>query len=174
MAFALPSAGEDVLVTFTFDGLNKSVQRQYRVKWNTDLATTLADALALGGLIQPLTDAGVAEGVITIPIVDAAAVAPVANQPVFDNAVLSLQLDTSGDGKNPYGTLTIPAPSNTIMAGTVGPSSNIVNMSNADVEAFIDAFEPTGTATLSDHQTVLAAGVHSGKRIAKKGKYETP
>ena len=70
---------------------------------------------------------------------------------------------------NETAVLTIPAPDPGIFVASTGPSSNVVDISDTAVAAYLELFSNTGVATISDGELINPTGA-VGKRIHKKSR----
>lgn len=168
MGFELPSSGAILVSALFYDEAQNVTRRSFTVPWDTDLATTLANAIALLAEVEPLTDAKVVASV-TIQLVQNPEVGAQAGSEVENCAALSCVLDTDATHTTPYHTLDIPAPKIGLFLASSGPNKNVIDTTDADILAFIAQFAATtGVAVVSDNQTI--ASLAAGKRVHKRSR----
>jgi len=67
-------------------------------------------------------------------------------------------------------TLYVPSPKQDIFIAATGDGANIVDVSNADVLAFVDLFDTEGFCYISAAPNRTAGGIRSGIRVTHKSK----
>lgn len=169
MAFGL-TAVPAVVVTLSFtDEAGNSTQKRVTLPWDTDLATTLANAADVADAYQAISD-GVVTVSVGVPLTDDAPVTAGVGSEVENRAALSLRLVTDANHLQTTQTLEVPAPKIGIFQGTSGPAKNIVDIADALVTGLVALYRETGgVATIGDGQFVQdgATGIASGKRVHK-------
>lgn len=91
---------------------------------------------------------------------------------------MALVLSGSGPGQTEKATFEIPAPIDAMFVASFGENYNIVNMANADLQAWLALYDAgfgvAGSFTLSDQQTALDytdASLNKGKRVHKGSRH---
>ena len=87
---------------------------------------------------------------------------------------MALVLSSFGPGQTTFGGFEIPAPIDALFVATFGPNYNIVNIAQADLQAWLALYDSGlgigGSFTLSDQQTALDytdVSLNEGKRVHK-------
>lgn len=167
MPFELPTSG-DITVNATFyDEAQNSTYRSITIPWDTDLATTLANAIDVLDDLYPATDAQVM-ATVRLSLVQNPIVPAQAGSEVENCAAVTCTLVTDATHKTPYHTVEIPAPKIGMFVGTTGPNKNVVNTAAAILVNFLSHFEVGEQAVLSDFQNI--ASIDSGKRVHKRSR----
>lgn len=156
--------------TFSFEFLGtdgKSVTRRFHSQEVTDVSEAAELAILKQQLedmrtaINELTDANIGDYGMQVQGDQAVGTLP-ADANVKE--IVSLTLDiTEPNEPQKYATVSLPAPSDDIFAGATGPNLNIVDISNADVLAFVQ--ELIDNCLVSDGEEVVAlvSGVRGGR-----------
>lgn len=163
---ALVTDGYDLYVTLMDSGLNQATL-SYALD-AVDAATAAASAATILAALQLITQAEVKAYAISERFIENTLVVPVANVHVENIANVVVQLTTSPLKK---ANIKIPAPSPDIFLATTGAGSNVVDVLDTDLQAYVDIWRETGgLATLSDGETVEDAltGIISGKRTHRQ------
>lgn len=174
MAFVAPGAGSRFALTAMFtdvDGL--PAQRVYELPFNTDIPTTIDNAIALLADLQALSGLRLAEANLGVPLVDAVAPAADANGFRFKKGLIDVNLVVvPGGSQDETGQLNVPSPTDAALVAPTGPSSYIIDVGDALVTAFVDNFKATGVATLSDGQNVVPgpspASISGGRIVTSR------
>lgn len=153
MPFQLPTGGvQKLTLTFSDDGGDTST-KIVDVPWDTDLATTMANAIALANLYKPVTNGGLAAEMRVI-FTDSAPQLPAINSKVNTKAGISMTLLTTGNQTQDSITLEIPSPDAALRLALTGPQKYIVDVANADLVALTNEYKTGGTAVIGDGQEV--------------------
>lgn len=167
MAFALPTAGDRLNLKLYFTDIRgQDSKRDVEIPFDTDIATTLANALAVAALYAAVTGAKCEKGTVIVPLFDAVAAAAVTGSEVSQDAQLSVTLDITGTSKTPTGIISFPAPLDAVRVATTGKQSLLVNTGQADIVALYTAFTAGNEATVSDGQ--VATALDAGKIWPRK------
>lgn len=151
-------------IKFT-DIADDETSRKVQIKWDTDLPTTLANALAHAVLWAAVTKSGVEKMTVTLEYLDTdPADAGAENE---EQAHVVLRLAT-----NPPTALTkravleIPAPAASLHMTSTGPGYNQIDITDADLVALFADFQAAGNAFISHGQsaTVLESGIIHHKK----------
>lgn len=70
---------------------------------------------------------------------------------------------------NKSAVITIPAPNVGIFTGTTGPAFNIVDISDAALQTFLQLFDGSGPVTISDGESIVVSSA-VGRRVHKKSR----
>ncbi len=139
--------------------------RKVQVKWDTDLATTLANALAHAGLWAAASKSGVERLSVTLDYLDTdPADAGAENQEV---AHVVLKLATSPPtALTKRAVLEIPAPAAGLHLTSTGPGYNQVDITDASLVALFADFQAAGNVYISHGQsaTLLESGIIHHKK----------
>lgn len=151
-------------VTMSDEGYNSATKAFFLSSATVaDSITEAADVLAE---LVPLTAAKVDHYTLGIHYADGAAAAAVAERHVEDRASIILRLVTDANHKQEFQTIEIPAPAPELFMASTGPGKNIVDVTNADLLAFVALYQAAGPLTIGDGQKVVATDpILSGKRI---------
>lgn len=170
MAFAVGGAGERVKMFLRFldNKGQKPVWRQFDVKWDTDLATTIANAVAAADVIALVTGMECSLGHVQVEIVDAVAVGAEAGSTRFEDGIFTMVLDTTGEGKTPYGNVRIPFPKATLRSNPTGQGYWQLNTSDAAITNLVALYTAAGDLSLNDGQ--IADSLQGAKVVPVKGK----
>lgn len=147
-------------VTLVDQGAQSST-RTYRLRdAQADDASVTASTLL--GYIEALTRCEVTAFRVSQVWVEDSIALPTDAQ-LEDNVVLTVDI-----ASNPLkrATLSLPAPQDAIFVGATGPNNNVVDLTNADVLAFVDAFKSAGVASISDGEDV--GQVLDGVRVHRR------
>jgi len=128
----------------------------------TDISLAGAVATSIIAKLNAVTDSAVASYFYGEVFVENALALPAAGVQNENQAILTAQVVGQ---PNKSAVVTIPAPVIGIFTNTSGKGANIVDMSDADLLAYLGIFDPTGgnEAYISDGEQIVAAGA-SGKR----------
>lgn len=146
--------GGQFLVTLTFrdsgnDLTNKTIQIQA-----ADMTAALADAATIAGLYAAVSDASIDKYAVTQVFTEnAPEVFTDATVRNSNQAVLTVSLASDVNKK---ATIVIPAPTPDVFTAATGEGSDIVDITNTDVIALIEAYQVAGEAYLSDGENVHA------------------
>jgi hypothetical protein len=152
MAYQLTQ--DAVFATFEFEDADGNITtRRIQLVWNTDLATTLAQAALIGASLQVITDAAVNKFTVSLEYEqDAPAARGGENQEV---AHLVIALNTTPPAQlSKTKVFELPAPDVAIRVSPTGPGSNLIDTNNADLTTFLAHFLPAGEAYWSHGQTM--------------------
>lgn len=132
----------------------------------TDHATATTDAGTILTALDAVTDSVVSGYRIVEVYGEDAFAFPSAGVENENQASLTLNIDGVGLKKANY---KIPAPVIGLFTAPTGSGANVVDVSDAALNTFIDVFETGGIATLSDGETLNpTTPIDSGKRISAK------
>jgi len=161
---AYVNQGFTFFYTFVDQGGNASTLRFDAL--SADYTTALLDVETVRQRLQALTRASLRAYGITDTFVDDAFVYPTGNVEIEDKASITVNLE----GLSKRANVRIPAPVDSIFTTATGPGFNVVNGSNADVQAFLSIFQTTGgVCTISDGETVDdSTPFQAGKRVSVK------
>ncbi len=169
MTFALPGVGDRIVVKTKYvDEAAQIAQTDTEIPFDTDLTTTINNAIAHVDLLATLSGALVDTASITITITDAVAAAAAAKSDVGHDGQLVITLDTTGASKTKAGVVHVPAPKDGVRVATTGKQFYLLNTGHADVLALFANFQAAGDATISDGQKALA--ISSGEIRASRRK----
>lgn len=166
MAFALEQ--DDIWVRVLFkDRDEQETGRSFQIRWNTDLATTITGAITLVTAIAALSKSEVAEFSLLLPHIDGAAsvAADTAENNEVGKIVMSLAVDPP-TALNETSTIGVPAPADGIRLSTLGPGSNIIDLTDSAVTDILAVFATGGQGYLSHGQdalTLLKGYVHHAR-----------
>jgi hypothetical protein len=133
-----------------------------------DLATDIAELTGAGGLLADLeavTDAKVVG--YSAGVMFAEDGSPYAGAGVNIEEVAEVVAKIDGE-PDKYGILRIPAPASGIFLAGPGESANLLDQSDADLQAYLANFESGGLVTMSDGENIAdsaTVGNWKGKRI---------
>jgi hypothetical protein len=164
---ALVSKGTYLNVTLADEAGNRS-NMQYALDYATlgALSIGMADVLGIITDLEAVTDAQVVAYNVGETYAEDTDFYGAANSEVENVALISARIDGATPGK--YASLRIPAPNIGIFQGTQGETKNLVDVTDADLRAYLANFEAAGHATVSDGENILDAtvvGNFKGKRI---------
>lgn len=170
MAFAVGGAGTRIKLFLEFKDSfgQRPVWRQFAVDWNTDLANTVNDAVAIADLVQAVSGMLCELGHIQVVINDGTPDPAEANATRFQDGILTFDLDTAGDGKTPFGTVRIPYPKTTVRVAASGTDFYNIDTGNTAVIALADEYLAAGRLTLNDGQK--SESLVGGKVVPVRGK----
>lgn len=172
MAFALPGAGDRIYLQTYYDDIKgQRGKTKVEIPFDTDIATTLANALAHAALQALASGCEVSEASVTIPIVDSAPTAAEAGSSVSEDGQLSVTLDTTGTSKNPTGTIHVPFPVAASRVAASGKQFYLVDTTYGAIANLYASFETGGNATLSDGQ--LATALDAAKVFVVRKRVKT-
>lgn len=168
MALTLEQDAIFVKLYFT-DYAQDVTTRAVQVKWDIDLATTLANAVAHAALWAAVTLAGVERISVILDYLDTdPAEAGAENNEV---AHVALGLVTEAPAKlTKQATLEIPAPDAALHLTATGPGYNQVDITDADLVALFADFEAAGNVFISHGQNAdLLRGGYIHHKVSKLG-----
>lgn len=158
---AIIKKGYFLNVTLQDSGFN-STSKEYALR-GADFAAASTNAASMISALDAVSDAKIARYAISERWYDNAFSAPVAGE-VEELAIISVR--TSG-GNN--ATVEIPAPIAGAFKGTSGTDKNVVDLTNASVDAYLDQFFAIGgSAYISDGESISVA--IEGQRGTKKSR----
>lgn len=160
---ALVADGYSLVVQFVDSGDNVTT-RTYALT-STTPAGAATDALALITDLLAVTTAAIRGYTIGQRFIEDAFSFPL-DVEIEDCAEISAYI-VGHPGKS--ASVNIPAPNIGIFVGSTGKNRNIVDTTDAAVQAFLSNFGNTGVATLSDGE-IINPTTASGKRIHKKSR----
>ena len=143
-----------IFVSYEFeDADGDKTSRRIQLVWDTDLATTLTNAVAISASLQAITDAAVNKFTVMLDYVeDTPAARSGENQEV---AHLVLGLNTNPpEALSKTKAFDLPAPVVGIRVAPNGPGNNLIDIANANLTTFLAHFLPAGEAYLSHGQTL--------------------
>lgn len=172
MAFAIGGVGDRVKMFLRFLGNDgqRAVWRQFDVKWDTDLATTLANATAVADIVANVSGMEVSLGHVQVDITDASPDAAENNATRFQDGIFTFQLDTTGQGKSPYGNVRIPYPKLALRVAATGSGLYQILVNNAAITALEDEYLAAGRLTLNDGQSAI--DLEGAKVVPVRGKVQ--
>lgn len=148
---------------------NKSTMRFDLTKADlTDVATDIADLTGAGGLLADLE--AVTDGKVvsySVGVMFAEDGSPYADAGVNVEEVAEIVAKITGQ-PDKYGVLRIPAPAAGIFLAGPGESANLLDQTDADLQAYLANFESGGLVTMSDGESIAdsaTVGNWKGKRI---------
>jgi len=152
MAYVLTQGS--VFVSYEFeDADGNKATRRIQLAWDTDLATTLANAAAIAASLQAVTDAAVNKFTVGLEYnEDTPAARGGENQEV---AHLVLALNTAPPtALSKTKIFDLPAPVVGVRVAPNGPGSNLIDIADADLTTLLAHFLPAGEAFVSHGQTM--------------------
>jgi hypothetical protein len=161
---ALVSDGFKLNVNLVDKGANIT-SRQYELL-AADAATALTQSTAIIAALNAVTDAvvvgyGFGENFVEDNLVYPLT-AEIENQAFFSAKIVG--------APNKSATLSVPAPIEAIFTSAFGPGNNIVDMSNALVLTYLQLFDNTGPATISDGEQLVVSSASGKRRHVKSNK----
>lgn len=122
---------------------------------SADIGTARTTLLAIAALVDPLTDGVIKSAILRESWDEPTAEYAAAGVQVENQASISVVLEDGGKH-----TLYLPAPVAALFLDTVGENSNIVDLTNADLVAYVEAFtDKTGyTAPGADAVALVSDG----------------
>lgn len=156
----------ELAVTLVDSGLNQSVLRFALVE-ATLYTDALADAQAIVALLEAVSAAEVKGYTVYGRYVEDNLTLPAAGTQVENIAALTCQLEDPTKSV----VVKIPAPAVSIFLASQGAGANIVDVSNANVLAYVDIWQATGAlASISDGEFIAdgSDAILAGKRIHRQ------
>lgn len=165
---ALVQQGWELQVTYAgSDG--KETKRYYEMgPAVTSDAEAQTAASAMLVLINAVTDCVLTGYTIVKRFVENAVSYPAGNVMVQDNALITVNLSNI---PNKSGILRIPGAAVGIFQGTTGAARRRVDLADADLVAFVNAFNAGGNFRLSDGE--YYSGIEEGRRVTVKDNART-
>jgi len=152
MAYLLTQGA--IWATYEFeDADGNKTQRRIQLVWDTDLATTLANAVTIAGSIQAITDAAVNRFTVALEYGEDTPAARGGENQEVAHLALALNLNPP-EALSKTKAFDLPAPGVAIRVAPNGPGSNLIDISNAALTTFLAHFLPAGEAYLSHGQTL--------------------
>ena len=136
------------------DGDGDLTTRKFQLQWDTDLATTLANAAAISASIQAITQAANKRNAMVLSYLEGSPVARGGENQEVAHLVNSLVLNPP-TGLSKTSVIDLPAPTVGIRVAPTGPGSNLVDITDADLATFLAHFLPGGEAYLSHGQDLI-------------------
>jgi len=152
MSFVLTQGS--IFVNYEFeDAAGDKTNRRIQLVWDTDLATTLANAAAIAAAIVPITDAGLNQFTVSLEYKEDTPIAPGGEIQEVAHLVLALNLAPPA-GLSKTKVFELPAPDAGIRVAASGPGKNLIDINAVALGTFLSVFEPAGQAYLSHGQTL--------------------
>jgi hypothetical protein len=164
---AIVSDGFEGTITIMDSGGNTS-SLTYKLVEAAVAADALADLQAILALLLAVTNGVLKSYTFVERFVQDTPIFPTAGVHVENRATVVAQL---ADNPLKTATVIIPAPKDGIFQTDTGPGSNIVDLSDADLLAYIDIWQETGAlASISDGEFITdgVTALRSGKRTHRK------
>lgn len=152
MAFALTQG--NIFVAFELEDADGNITtRRIQLVWDTDMATTLANAAAVAASLRAITDAAINKYTVSLVYDEGTPEVPGGEIQEVAHLVLSLNLNPP-TGLSKTKVFEVPAPTAGIRVAASGPGSNIIDITDADLLTFLTHFEAGNEAYLSHGQTL--------------------
>jgi len=158
---ALTADGFRLVVSLADNGGNISTLTYALVA--ADHVTALADAVIITNALAAVTNAVIVQYAIKTMFAEDGFVYPEAGVENEDKASITVLLKGLGAKK---ANVKIPAPVIGIFTDTKGLGANVVDISDTDLNTYLDIFDDTGEATLSDGEEMDKP--LTGKRISAR------
>lgn len=169
MAFNLPTTGDRISLVATFvDDGGQSTNRTIVVPFDTNIDTSIGNALAIVALMATVSKCAVPTVSVGIDLEDDANPTPAANSNVYLDGRIGVDLVVTANSKTKVGVISFPDPADAVKVATTGVGKWQINLSQADIVALVAAYQAGGDGLLSDGQQVLQS--RTGKINPKKGK----
>jgi len=168
MAGVLEQDGIFVAYQFEDEDGNKTTRR-FQLQWDTDLATTLANAEAMRVSLQAITDAAVNRMIVGLQYDEDSPVARGGENQEVAHLSVSL-VENAPTGMSKTAVIELPAPDAGIRVAPTGPGSNLIDTADAALATFLAHFLPGGEAYLSHGQDMIEiTGGYVHHKESKKG-----
>lgn len=160
---ALGSVGYRLVVNLVDTGANTTT-RTYELD-SADATEAATDAAAVIAALEAVTDCAVAGYTLGEKFVESALTYPAAAE-VENLAEISAKIVGA---PHKSAVFSIPAPNVGIFTGTEGPSFNVVDVADTALMTYMQLFDGSGPASLSDgEQIVVSSAV--GRRVHRKSR----
>lgn len=153
-------AGGFVLNVRLVDSGANEVRKSYKLT-SADAAAAATDALAVINALEAVSALGTKTYAINQIFINDAFALPAAGVQAEAKAVLVMT-----DSVDPAKThiTEIPGPETDVFVTTTGTGANIVDVAHADVITYVNLYDATGEATISDGETIATGGILRGYR----------
>lgn len=158
---ALTSNGWFLSVSLVDNGAN-TTHKRYQLQ-AIDATTAATDVATILAALGAVTDAVIASYSYGEEFVESTLVYPAAGIENENKASLTVLLDTGGGKKANH---KIPAPVIGLFVAASGPSANIVDVADTDLNTYMNIFKSGNEAYISDGETMDS--ILSGKRVSAK------
>jgi hypothetical protein len=154
MAFALVEG--NLFMNVEFEDEDEDVtMRRIQVVWNTDLATTLAAAIADIAAFQAITKCAINRVTFSLVYEEGTPVAPGAGSENQEVGHLALKLNLNPPtGLSKTAVFELPCPVDAIRVAATGPGSNLIDIDAVALGTFLALFGTGGSLYLSHGQTL--------------------
>lgn len=157
---ALVQEGFRLVVSIADTGFNITT-RSYQLRGTTSALAT-ADAAALLPTLIAVTDGAIVAYQIVETFTENAVVLPTGGRKITDQALVTVNIAGFGNKKASFN---IPVPKDTIFVAAIGTNRDVVDLSDTALIAFSDQFKTTGSAFISDGESLN--NMFAGKRISR-------